>query len=154
MFELHYVQNARRAGEHRLVDALQLAAGDRAGGDRGEHHAGNLRVDAELGRAVGLGGYVYARQRPADEGELSRRLDRRLLGELDLCRVGSDLAVAQRAARRLCVTTLAAAAHSAGGTSQRAAAAAIRRSRALAPTCCIFFCDARTDRLPLENIGP
>src|ERR1700722_13421119 len=53
-----------------------------------------------------------------------------------------------------CVTTLDAAAHSDAGTSHLAAAAAIRRTRALAPTCCIFFWDPRTERLPFENMSP
>jgi len=30
----------------------------------------------------------------------------------------------------------------------------MRRSRALAPTCCIFFCEALTERLPFENMSP
>jgi hypothetical protein len=53
-----------------------------------------------------------------------------------------------------CVTTLEAAVHSDAGTFHRVAAAATRRSRALAPTCCILFCEPLTVRLPFENMSP
>ncbi len=51
-------------------------------------------------------------------------------------------------------TTLFAALHSAAGTPHCAAAAAIRRSRALAPTCCILACESRTEWLPTEDMSP
>ena len=99
--EFHHLEHARRAVEHGVIDALELAAGNRAGRDRGEHHAWNLRVDAEFGGAVGLVDHVDPRQRLGEESELSRRLDRRLGRECHLRRVGGELAETQALARSL-----------------------------------------------------
>ena len=50
--------------------------------------------------------------------------------------------------------TLCAELHSLAGTPHFVAAAWISRARALAPTCCIFGCEARTERLPFEFMSP
>ena len=99
--ELDHLLHAAPAFDRRLVDALELAAEHRAGGDRRIDHAGNLRVDGELGGAVDLERRVEAGERLADELELIRRPDRRLLVELDLGGIGGERAVVEAAAGRL-----------------------------------------------------
>jgi len=49
---------------------------------------------------------------------------------------------------------LLAAVQSCGCAPQRAPAAAMSRSRALAPTCCIFSRDNLTEWLPYEDMSP
>ena len=117
--------------------------------------SGILRIDGELGGAVDLQRRVETRQRLADQLELIRRTDRRLLVELDLAGIGGERAVVERCGRTPCaVTLLLAASHSAAGTFQRCAAAAISRSRALAPACSSICHDVRTPRLPTVVMSP
>ena len=81
-----------------IVDALQLAADDRAGRNRGDLHVGHLDVDAELGGAIDLAGNVETLGRGADQREVLRLLKRDIGGNRQLRRGVGQRAIAEPAA--------------------------------------------------------
>ena len=99
--ELDDLLHAAAALGRRLIDASEFAAEHRTGGDRGIDHAGQPRIDGEPGGAVDLERRIEPRHRLADELELVRGADRRLLVELDLAGIGGERAVVEAASRRL-----------------------------------------------------
>ena len=98
VLEFDHLEDAAAAENGQFVGARQRAAEHRAGLDCGMHHVRHLDIDAVDGGAVDLQRNVDAVHRPRNEGVLLRRLDRRLLIELDLCRFAGQFPVAEAAA--------------------------------------------------------
>ena len=68
--EAHHLLHARNGLRLGVVDARDLAAEHGTGGHRGELHAGEPHVDAELCRAVDLVGSIESLRRRADQLEV------------------------------------------------------------------------------------
>ena len=97
--DLHHVPDARHARDLGGLEALHLAAEDRAVLDRGVEHPGQLQVHAvDLG-AGQLVHRVEALHRLADELPVLRVLERHVRGRRQLGGGLRDLAVRGRAAR-------------------------------------------------------
>ena len=92
----HAGDRSRGAG----VEAGDLASEDGAARHGRIEHPGELHVDAVDSAAVHLGGSVGPRHRPADETELLRILQRRILRDLHRGGGGGQLPVTETPPRR------------------------------------------------------
>ena len=101
VLDLHDLLDALAARDLRGVEALHLAAVDRARLDGGVEHAGQPDVDAVHGLAGDLVGGVEPLHALADDLPILRILELDVLRRLDLAGCGRDLAVSGAAARGL-----------------------------------------------------
>ncbi len=83
-----------------VIDARELAAEHRTGGDGGDFHTGDLHVDAVLGLAIDLVLAVEALDRGADELEVLRVLERDLVRHRQRCSLIDQGPVLELAAGR------------------------------------------------------
>ena len=94
------VHAGHRTGR-RLVHSDQPSALDRRDRDRADAHARQPDVDAELRRAVDLGGRVDALGAGADQAKLGRLFQFDVLRYRQRARLGSEVTVAERPAARV-----------------------------------------------------
>ena len=99
--ELDHLLHATPTFDRRFVDTLELAAEHRTGSNGRIDHVRKLSIDREFGGAVDLQRRVQAGDRLADEFELIRRPDCRLLVELDLGGIRGERAIVEAASGRL-----------------------------------------------------
>ena len=95
---------------------LELAAKDGTCGHGGELHAGNHRVDAELGLAVHLVRRVETLGGRSDEGEVLGVLERDLVRHRQLRRRVHQSSIIEPLARRRMITSPFSARQEAGST--------------------------------------
>ena len=131
--EMHDLVHAFDGQRLAVVDAFQLAAQHRTGGDGADLHARHLHIDAVDRRAVDLVGRVEPLGRRADQLEVLGILERDLLRRRQRRSLVDQRAVGERAPGRPWITLPFSARQVLRSTPHWFAAAAISMVRAVAP---------------------
>ena len=91
--DLHHINHTGHGFGFRAIKALDLATNHGALLQAGVHHAGQLHIHTELGRAVDLGGRIQTGHSLADNAEVFRIFDRDFLGHGQLGSCSSQATV-------------------------------------------------------------